>query len=209
MPANVSGLTLGYISDWAYEFQANLTGGRASLTSTGNLASSKIVITGIDMESAYDGFALSWIETAGTGGFDMAQHTVDPGVFQAAAANEGAQGRVITAVSWNSDEVYYISYGWQGDPSTVYETQVATATLASIGSVASNLASQGYILTAIGGTYANGILIVGTRVKGDIMARPVMLIPNQQSPEPLLLQGYAIVALVEDPNGYPYWIGER
>jgi hypothetical protein len=41
------------------------------------------------------------------------------------------------------------------------------------------------------------------------MARPIMLILNQQPAEPLDLQGYAIVSYVQDQNGYPYYVGER
>ncbi|HTU50763.1 MAG TPA: hypothetical protein VMF56_09225 [Acidobacteriaceae bacterium] len=52
---------------------------------------------------------------------------VAPADFQAAATQEGAQGRVITAASYDkSGNVYYIFYGWQSDPSTVYETTVYT-----------------------------------------------------------------------------------
>jgi hypothetical protein len=75
--------------------------------------------------------------------------------------------------------------------------------------VATSLAQAGYIITAAGGNYADGILLVGTRVKGDSMGRPIIIIPAGQSPLSLQQNGYAIVGLINEPTGQPLWIGER
>jgi hypothetical protein len=42
-----------------------------------------------------------------------------------------------------------------------------------------SLAAQGYIITAIGGDPTNGLLLVGTRVKGDTMPRPTDYVDYQ------------------------------
>jgi hypothetical protein len=210
LPTGVTGLLAGFQTDYLEDYQADLHGALGSSTySIGPLDSPTTVMTAIDMEPTYDGFATSWITTSQTGGFDLAQHTIAPSGLQQAATQEGAQGRVITAVSYDAGQVFYLSYGWQSDPSTVYETQVATATFDSVGQVATSLAQAGYIITAAGGNYADGILLVGTRVKGDSMGRPIIIIPAGQSPLSLQQNGYAIVGLINEPTGQPLWIGER
>jgi hypothetical protein len=210
LPPGVTGLLAGFQSDYLERFQADLQGTLGSATySTGALDSPTTVITAIDVEPAYDGFATSWITTSQSGGFDLTQHTIAPSDLQQAATQEGAQGRVITAVSYDAGQIFYLSYGWQSDLSTVYETQVETATFDTVAQVATSLAQSGYIITAAGGDYTDGILLIGTRVKGDSMPRPIMVIPTGQSSLPLNQEGYAIVALINLPSGLPLWIGER
>jgi hypothetical protein len=116
--------------------------------------------------------------------------------------------------------ITYLSYGWQADRSTVYETQVATATLGTASTVAQGLAAQGYIITASGSTQAadgTGVLMVGTRVQGDTMPRPMMIVPLAQESaglNQLFQQGYAIVGVSNEFGTGPAgvmrnWIGER
>jgi hypothetical protein len=210
LPAGVTGLSNGFLDDYLADFQADLQGALGSLSYlTGALDSPQTVIASLDMEPAAGAFAASWITTASGGGFDLAQHTVAPGDLQQATSQEGAQGRVITAVSFDAGQVFYLSYGWQNDPSTVYETQVETATFENVGQVATNLAQAGYIITACGGDYSDGILLIGTRVKGDTMARPIMVVPAGQSPLPLYQDGYAVVVFIFQPDSEYLWIGER
>ena len=52
-------------------------------------------------------------------------------------------------------------------------TNVATADSNVIITAITNLANQGYIITAMGGNASNGLLIMGTRVQGDTLARPI------------------------------------
>lgn len=139
-----------------------------------------------------------------------AQHTATPGALQAAANQEGQQSRVITALSYDTGQLIYLSYSWQSDTSTVYETGVVTADFTTLGSVATNLAAQGYIITAMGGIAADGILLVGTRVKGDSLPRPIMIIPVGQSPDILAQEGYASIGAAFSSIGQPiWWIGEQ
>ena len=135
---------------------------------------------------------------------------------QTAASQDGTNSRVVTAVSWNGGQISYLSYGWQSDTTTVYDVQTATATMDTVSSVAQQLAAEGYIITAIGGTAADGILLVGTRVHGDSLARPMMVanLAADESPENIYQQGYAVVGFVYivDSTGdllAGYWIGER
>ena len=94
----------------------------------------------------------------------MEQNRVAPGDFQAAASQEGANGRVVTAVSWDDGQIFYLSYGWQKDASTTYDVQVEITNIDGVTGVAQQLANEGYIITATGGTFAEGIVPRGTRV---------------------------------------------
>ena len=190
-----AGLETGYMTDYDSNFQADLNGLRPYIMNSPNT-----VITSMNFLSCANWFALSWVQTAQPGGFDMAQHTVAPSNFQAAATQEGENSRVITAVSYNAGQIFYLSYGWQGDTATAYDVQVENATIQTAAAVASNLASQGYILTAIGGegnTDGSGILLVGTRVHGDTLPRPVMVVPLSGDINQLLQQGYAVVGVAQ------------
>jgi hypothetical protein len=210
LPSNITGLTTGYFRDYLDNFQSDMRGDPGSVTAwTGGLDNGNTVITAIDLQPVFDGFAASWIQSNQQGGFGMAQHTVSSTEFQTAVTTEGAQGRVITAVSHDAGQIFYVSYGWRGDATTVYDATTATATFDNVGSVATSLAANGYIITAIGGNYTDGILLVGTKVKADTMPRPIMLIPNGVSPQPLADRGYALVGFIIDANGLPFWIGER
>jgi hypothetical protein len=218
--AAVTGINIGYMGEELNLFQAFLAGTvnpTEPALDAPNTVITSVSITpqgGDPSQPTVGQFALSYVKTAQAAGFDMIQNTVAPADFEAAATQEGAQGRVITAVSYDtSGNVYYISYGWQSDPSTVYEAQVATATLATMAAVATNLANQGYIVTATGSQDphdgVNGpVLLVGTRVQGDTMPRPVMVVPGGSDPAPIYKQGYAIVG-VSDNLPSRTFIGER
>ncbi len=175
--------------------------------------SSNSVVTSLDLESADDLFAASWIQSSQVSGFDMSKQTVAPADFQAAATQEGANSRVITAVSYNAGQVVYLSYGWQSDTSTIYETQVATASLETAATVAANLAAQGYIVTAIGGSdLSDSFLLVGTRVQGDTMPRPFAIaseIAGTSAYTVLMQPGYAMVDVLQDAQGNLTFLGER
>jgi hypothetical protein len=221
LPSGVMGLNTGYLRDSLDNFQSDLNGSSVIASSIGNLSAANNVITSMSLVSDDDLFGLSWIQTSEPGGFDLAQNTITPSDFQGAATQEGAHSRVITAVSYNAGKVTYLSYGWLEDASTVYETEVATATLATVSSVASNLAAGGYIITASGSDQSpdgSGVLLVGTRVQGDTMARPVMVVSHSQSStalDQLFQQGYALVAVSNEfspGTSGPVvqdWIGER
>ena len=121
-------------------------------------------------------------------------------------SGQGDYGRF----SFDAGNLTYLSYGWQSDASTIYEVDVESANLDNFQTVASNLASNGYILTAIGGESTDGLLLVGTRVKGNTTPRP-MRFQSFLNPPPVQMniEGYAIVGLVNTPAGDSIWVGER
>src|SRR5262249_46635213 len=144
-------------------------------------------------------------------GFAVSSQTVSPASLASAASAEGAASRVITALSYNQGNITYLSYSWQQDTSTVYEVQVANATFASLQGAAQNLASHGYIITAVGGNSALGLILVGTRVHGNTAARPILFVTVGSNPtvDALISGGYAVVAGFQAIGGAQYWIGER
>jgi hypothetical protein len=205
------GLSTGYGGDFFTNFPAELQ--TTNLSGAGNPPSApNSVITSLDLEPGANLFAASWIQTTQGGGFDMSMQTVAPADLQAAATQEGAHSRVITAISYNASQVTYLSYGWQSDTSTLYETQVATATLATIPAVAANLASNGYIITATGGSGINdSFFLVGARVQGDTAPRPFMSASQLGTTYvgTLEQQGYAIVVSIQGSDGLLTWLAER
>ena len=205
LPSNISTPGIQYASDFYSNLQSDMQLG--TNTPFGPI---NYVVTSLDLEQASNQFAASWIPSL-QGNFDSSQQTVSLANLQAAATQEGAHSRVITAISFDSGSVVYFSYAWQQDPSTIYEANVVTSTFASVASNIANLAAQGYILTAMtpSGNGDNYIL-VGTRVQGDTLARPLMTV-TQSTPGPISLtqKGYAIVAVLSDPNGSVEFIGEH
>jgi hypothetical protein len=197
-----AGLTTSYQSGLLSGFQNDLSA-----------LSSDTVITSMDIEPANNAYATSTIKSAPAGAFTPVNtQSVLPSDFQTAAAQEAAVGHVITAVGFNAGSVIYVSYGWQSDTSTVYETSVATATLDTVPAQAASLAQQGYIITAIGGDTTNGFLLVGTRVQGDTMPRPFKALtsPAQDVTDQLWGEGYALVASIVNGNDTAIiWIGEK
>jgi hypothetical protein len=200
LPNGVTGLSTYYQSGFLEDFQSELS----------TISSTNGVVTGLNIEPAYDSYAASWITTAQPGGFNLTQNVVAPASLQEAATQQGQLGRVITAVSYDNGQITYLSYGWQEDASTAYEVQVVTATFDTVASSATSLAASGYIITALGGTNTDGLILVGTRVKGDSIGRPLMIIQAGQSPALLSEQGYAVVGFLVSSIGEPLWvIGEK
>ena len=141
-----------------------------------------VVITSLDIETALDTYALSWVQTAQTGGFDYRLETLPMGTnlqaeIQATAAADGAESRVITAVSFDdtSQMAYLISYGWTGDTTTVYETKTTVTMHSGVKAAAAALANEGYVISAFGGNDLDGYMLVGMRVQGDTLPRPIVI----------------------------------
>jgi hypothetical protein len=216
-PYGTTPLATCFFGGFYSDLQADLSNGVfSSVTSPfggGSLLSPNTVVTSLVISSADDRFALSYTKTSQAGGFDLAQHNVDPSQLQAAATQEGQHGRVITALSYNGTQITYFSYGWTGDTTTLYETQTATSTFATAGVAAANLAAQGYIITALGGDDIAGVVVmVGTRVQGDTLPRQIAVIPYAGNYAPILTGGYAVVGELQDAFDTPYTmttIGER
>lgn len=130
------------------------------------------IITSLDLFEGQGAYAVQAVKTAGADAYTCETGTLLPADLQAAATRLGAAGRVITAVSLSGGQATYIAYGRQGDLATPYEASVASATTATLSAVAADLAQQGYLITAVGGNWVDGFLLVGTRVQGDTTPRP-------------------------------------
>jgi hypothetical protein len=207
-------LLAGYGSDDFDNFQADLQ--NPAWPSFGNgasPASAASVINSLDLEPANVLFAVAWIQSAQQPGFELVQNTVTAANLSAAATQEGASSRVITAVSNNAGQITYLSYGWQADTATIYEAQVVTTSPTDAPNAAANLAAQGFIITATGLADSIGnVALVGTRVQGDTMARPFIAAQGSAAIQAMTQQGYANVAVIVDlsnpTNPYTY-LGER
>lgn len=221
VPTAAGALTYGYAGDFYADFQSDLQTGVFGQGAI-NSGSPQAVITSLDLEPANSLFGVSWVQpTPATSGapaapgavYFMEQNTVAAADLQAAVTLEGASGRVVTAVSNNGGPITYLAYGWQADPSSVYEAQVVTATTAGAPAAAAVLAAQGYIITATGPADSSGnILLVGTRVQGDTLPRPFVAAQSSSAYQSLQQQGYAVVGVIVnlseplEPNTY---LGER
>lgn len=203
LPRGVSGLSINYQS--ANDF-ANLNSDLAAL------GIPNTVITSLDLEPANNTYGISSIQSSQPGAFDLGYQTVPPNAFQALASSLGEQSRVITGVSFDSlGRVFVVSYGWQSDTTTVYDAKVAPSTLDTVGADASNLAAEGYIITALGGNPSDGLLLVGTRVQGDTLPRSALV--TEQGGSDLIqffASGHAVVGYIFNANSGTWtWIGER
>ena len=220
--ASAGGPLLGYAGDSYGNFSADLQPGSVSALSTSDAIAANspdAVINSLDLEPASDLFAVSWVQAPPQGqavqpnGFVMVENTVASSQLQAAAMQEGAAGRVVTAISVDGSQVTYLAYGWQADSTTLYEATVVTASTTDAPTAASAIAAQGYIITAFGQADATGdLFLVGTRVQGDTMPRPFQAVQGGSNLRTLQQQGYAIVGVVVNlaqPADSYTWLGER
>jgi hypothetical protein len=167
------------------------------------------VVTSLHIASPANFFGIAFMTTKQTTGFQMEQHTVPTSALQESATEEGLRSRVITAITYNAGQAEYYSYGWTADPNTIYEAKVSVATFDTIPAAAADLAAQGYIITAFGGNTTDGFLLVGTRVQGDSLPRSLRSVPLGQQTTQLWQPGYAIVAVLQNPDYSLTYIGER
>jgi hypothetical protein len=204
LPSGVPELTTNYQG-----FNSNVFPADSELLS---LVNGRNVFTSLDLELSNDAYAASWVESGSGGGFQYFQQTVAPEQFQAVASQLGQQSRVITAVSFDiSGDVYFVNYAWASDVTTPYEIKIAAATAETVSSAATNLANAGYIITALGGNSTNGFLLVGTRVQGDSLARPVMVVTPKSGADwdTLMQSGDAIVGVIVNADFSNTYIGEQ
>lgn len=166
------------------------------------------VITSLDFAPAANAYAISWAHTVQGGGFDLRREIVSPGAVQATVAQDAAESRVVTAVSFDANaQANLLSYGWKGDTTTVYDTDVVSipaegggyqTVVSAVVSAAQTLAGEGYILTAFGGDGTNGFLLIGTKVHGDTLPRPII---DTACPQGGCYSGYATVVWLFYNNG--------
>lgn len=168
LPDSMTGLNMYYQGGEYSSFTSDLQ----------SYTASNIVFRSLDLEPAQNAYALSWVQTAQSGGFDYRLDPVVPaGTGQQAeiqdqAALDGAQSRIITAVSFDAyGNAILISYGWQGDTTTVYETQTIVVPPGDVVTAATTLAGEGFIISAFGGNDTGGYILIGMRVLGDSLPR--------------------------------------
>jgi hypothetical protein len=133
------------------------------------------VITSIDLENACNIVGVSWVQTTQNGEFDYKIETVSPAQIQATIAADGAESRIVTAVTFDdtSGNAILISYGWQEDTTTEYEAKTVVAMPTDVKNQATILAGEGYFISAFGGNDTDGYMLVGMRVKGDSLPRSI------------------------------------
>jgi Immunoglobulin domain len=199
LPANVSGINVTYQSDPMAKFASDLTA----------FSAPNFVINSLDEEPGNDIFALEATSTQQTTGFAMTHSSVPLPGLQGLGTRLGTLGQVVTAVSFDAaGQVDVLSYGWQGDPSTAYDVVVSPVTIDTVGAAAQQMAGDGYIITAFGGNATSGFVLVGTKVQGDSMPRPIIVSPNMSTPG----KGFAPVAMPTNWESTPYtpiWIFEQ
>lgn len=155
------------------------------------ISTPNVVVTSLGLEPGGSTgnwmYALSWEQNIQAGGFDyrfdpvIPSGTGQPSQIQAQAAIDGRQSRIITAVLFDpSGSANLVSYGWQGDTTTVYEAQTTLVppgsnVTAAVAVAATTLAKEGYFISAFGGDDTNGYLLIGIRVQGDSYPRPIQM----------------------------------
>jgi hypothetical protein len=170
----------------------------ANLDEILNASDTNAVITAMDIRAVPGVFGISEAFTPKAGGYHLSNNVIPLAELPAAAATEGAQKRVITAVSFDSGQVRYLSYAWNHDTTANgYDTQVVQTAQAGVPAAAEQLGVNGYVVTAVGGNAVDGFILVGTRVHGDPGAQSVTVDPAFSS----ILPGYAIVADLVDDSG--------
>jgi hypothetical protein len=178
-----SALNVGYLTDLPQNFNTDLQ----------QRLNSASVVTSLDLESANDVFAISYLQYPGEAAFSYSHQSVALSNLIATVATDGAAHRVVTAVSFNdtTGNIEILSYAWAADASTLYDTSVQTTPYSGIGTAATILANAGYIITAFGGNANDGYILVGTRVHGDTLPRPIQVFPP--TPASFSVVGYADV----------------
>jgi len=165
-------------------YQMDSTSQQSWQSYLGSLGPNNVVISA-DLEWTLQdcdsiGVAYVWVQA---GGFDQKLEEVAPSNVAATIAADATNSRIITAVTYDDSvspsQVVLISYGWQGDTSTVYESQPMFIPPGSSGvetaaqTATQTLASEGYFISACGGNYTDGWVLVGMRVQGDTVPRPL------------------------------------
>ncbi len=201
LPSPMTGLNMYYQGGNYSSFTSDLQ----------SFAASNVVFTSLDLEPAENAYAVSWVQATQIVGFDYRQDPIIPAgmgqqaQIQAQAMLDGTESRVITAVSFDqSGNANMISYGWQGDTTTAYETQTVIAAPADVENQATILAGDGYIISAFGGNDTNGYMLIGTRVVGDSLPRPINVFTstgNVLAPAPDSAY-FTTVVYLREPSGF-------
>jgi hypothetical protein len=173
LPPGQTGLSMNYESHNYPDFSADVQ----------SIVAPNVVIDSLDFEPSNNDYAISYVKTSQSGGFDYRLEVIPPNQLQATVANDGAESRVVTAISFDANhQANVVSYGWTGDTATIYEAQTVVATSAAeIASQAQTLATGGYFISAFGGNDTDGYMLVGMRVQGDTVPRPIYVTTENPS----------------------------
>jgi hypothetical protein len=158
------------------------------------------LVTSLDIQTAYDVYATAQVVSSADQTFKgLHQHVATADLVSTVQALT-TTGSVVTALAPDSDQGFQVfSYTWGGDTSSKYEATVLTCPIADVGATFRALTAQGYILTALGGTRASEMRLVGTRLVGQMAIRPTLVsVDGKGLTSDPLKQGYVTVGFVFD-----------
>ncbi len=165
--------------DLSVYYDENFTNYKPAVSYLQSILASNAVIFSMDLEPACQDIGVAWIQTSQAGGFDGRVETVPYGSnmttsIQNQAAADGMQGRIVTAITLDdaNQQAILISYGWQADTASTYETTSNIVQPDQVLATGATLANAGYFISAFGGNATDGYVLIGTRVQGDTMPRP-------------------------------------
>lgn len=172
LPSPMTGLSMYY--------QEGFTNSESYTSYLQSVAQANVVINSMDMEPVCQVIGVSWVLTAQGGGFGQRIETVPIGgnlatAIQNQATLDGSESRIITAATFDDagQQAVLLSYGWKGDTTTLYESQIQVVPYSQIGATVASLANEGYFISAFGGNDNDGYIVAGMRVKGDSLPRPI------------------------------------
>jgi hypothetical protein len=172
LPANGMPLSVAFKAGYLGNFESDLK----------SLNTPDAVVQSLDMQWSIGAYGSEWLKIQG-GQFDLIERVVAPASIASTIAADALQSRVITAVSFDaSRQAHLMSYGWQDDTSTLYDTDVSIVSPHDVVIAATALGSGGFIITAFGGDDTNGYVLVGTKMHGDSLPRPVQAYPQSNLP---------------------------
>jgi hypothetical protein len=205
LPPPMTGLTMWYKGGNLSDFNSDLQSSIAP-SDPQPIIAPNIVITSLDFEPASDFYGISWVQATQDTGFDYRMQVVPLSQVSATVTQDGAASRVVTAVTIGAQgNAHLISYGWQGDTTTVFQTQTALEPPQNVATTAEQMAAQGYVISAFGGDNTNGYILVGMRVQGDILPRQLAVTtPAGFTPAPDPDTGnFTDVLWFDEPAGDP------
>ena len=161
------------------------------------------VITALDIETSYALYAIGEITPdSKRGGYVGSLSAAPAAQLQSVVQQITNTGQVVTAIAaTDASNFSFASFSWAGDTSSKYEATATVCELDKLQMCAQQIASAGYIITAIGGNRASGIALVGTRLVGQAIARPLLIFDRSHSLgyDPFQ-QGYVTVGYILNLN---------